>query len=158
MPRSCRVEFFLGPNAVKKSLYSWDSDPQTVTPKVMEWVDRLSRELSNSPSDHTIQQDLENICKLVIRKLKAWKSDPPSRYSYGVSRTPPFSDEVLTRIIALSVELDKISHFMNGYEIWSARSLATFSVESSCGHSSLLMFRSIGTALLRYNLESLLPR
>ena len=158
MPRSCRVEFFLDPNAVKKSRYSWHSNTQTETPKVIEWVDRLSRELSDSPSDQNIQEDLENICKLVIHKLKSWNPDPPSGYSYGVSRIPPFSDEVLARIIALSVELDKKSLFLEAYEIWSARSLATISTESSSGNLYPLMLRSIGIALLRYDLESLLPR
>jgi hypothetical protein len=80
---------------------------------------------------------------MVIRHTKAWKALPTPAQSWR--RTcAPFSDEIIVRIVATAVILDNKAIFIDAYHLCS-------------GQAFLSMFRPVGTALLRYNLESLLP-
>jgi hypothetical protein len=144
VPRSHRIEFFLSPTATKKDVYaSWYPGKTRENPKVIVWLDRLTEELSRTPNDATTREGLEQICKMVIRQTKAWKALPSPAQSW--ERKPaPFSDEVRMRIVTTVVNLDSKAMFIDAYHLCS-------------GKVSLPMFRSVGTSLLRYNLESLLP-
>lgn len=122
---------------------SWYLGKTQANPKVIAWLDRLTEALSHTPNDATTREDLEQICKMVIRQTKAWKALPSPAQSW--QRKPaPFSDEILTRIVTTAVNLDSKAMFVDAYHLCS-------------GKVSLPMFRSVGTSLLRYNLESLLP-
>lgn len=112
-------------------------------PKVIDWLDRLTEELSRTPNDATAREDLEQICKMVIRYTKAWKALPPPAQSWR-RKPAPFSDEVIMRILITAVSLDNKAIFVDAYHLCSGKAFPS-------------IFRPVGTALLRYNLESLLP-
>lgn len=144
VPRSHRIEFFLSPTTNKNGEYaSWRLKETTENPKVIAWLDRQTEELSRTPTDATAREDLEQICKMVIRQTKAWKASPPPAQSWR-RKPAPFPDEVLMRIVETAVNLDDKAMFIDAYHLCS-------------GKVFLAMFQPVGTALLRYNLESLLP-
>jgi hypothetical protein len=144
VPRSHRIEFFLSPTGTKTNGYAYScSEKASEKPKVIVWLDRLTEEFSSTSSNDTAREDLEQICKMVIRQTKAWKAFPPPAQSW--QRKPaPFSDEILMRVVTTTVNIDNNAMFLDAYHLCSGKVFPS-------------MFRSVGTALLRYNLKSLLP-
>jgi hypothetical protein len=65
-------------------------------------------------------------------------------YSWQRSAAP-FSENVVARVVSLSVELDSETMFLGAFDLYS-KEVATST------------FQSVGVALLRFGLESLLPK
>lgn len=145
VPKSRRIEFLLSPSSTKKDEY-WYRHYEKVPeePRVIAWLDSLTEELCRNPSSITVREDLVQICDMVIRQTYVWKARPPPIQQWQLTGPAPFSDEVLTRIVTTTVVLDSKKMFVDAYYHCS-------------GKRSLPMFRSVGTALVRYDLQSLLP-
>jgi len=112
--------------------------------KAMELLDNMTTELSSNPDSESTKTELSHICDTVTRQMTGWKARSYSRVSYTLSYAP-FSDEVVARVIAITLELDKKEKFLAAYDVCSKK-------------MPLGVFRSIGIALVRYDLESLLPK
>jgi hypothetical protein len=121
IPRRYIIEFFLGFENTPKDSYSYGyhSTREPPKPKVLEWIDRLSAESVQDTSEHTNKEDLEEICNMVIRRTTAWKSKPEPTPSWRLPTPAPFSDDILTRVVTLSLELDKESLFIGAYGAWT---------------------------------------
>ena len=144
MPKNHRMEFFLGPSSKEDDGYaSWQHQEINERPKVIEWIDRLSLELAANSDDEAIREDLAQICKVVIRRIKKFKLSPPPTYSWK-KPTAPFSGEVIARVITTTVELDNKALFLEAFAAYSGKPNAS-------------TFQAVGIALSRYRLESLLP-
>ena len=78
------------------------------------------------------------------RKTQKFKLAPQPKYSW---QTPiaPFSDEAVARVVTLCLELEDEKLFLDAFELYSKG----VALETS---------ESIGKALLRYELQSLLPK
>lgn len=142
LPKTHRMEFLLTGSSPYR-LYS--ASKETEKPKVIQWIDRLSARLAGGSTDDAAREDLEQICKSVIRKLKQWKNTPPPVDSWRKSAAAPFSDDVVARIVSLSVELDIETIFVAAFDFYSKEMAAS-------------AFQSVGVAVLRFGLESLLPK
>ena len=144
--KSQRMEFLLSPNANRDlSDYNpWSPDNKRESPDVLDWINRLTKELSLNPGDERVQDELEQICKMVIRRTKAYLTRPiPTKSWQTISA--PFSDQVVTRIITTTIELNNKTLFVDAYDSCSLK-------------TDLPIFRLVGCAILRYDLESLLPK
>lgn len=138
------MEFFITSGVEKKSYMSWIEPNETPTPRAMQWIERLTAELARDSNDDSAREDLYQICKMVIRQSKKWKNAPAPVRSW--QRTPvPFSEEVVAQVVTLSVELDDKKLFLDALDLYSIK-VATET------------FQSVGIALLRWGLESLLPK
>jgi len=91
---------------------------------------------------------------MVTRRIKAWKSKPVPTCSWREKTSPPFSNEVLARVVKLSVELDQKSLFIDAYQTFAHRNPHNSVPENSPPET----FQSAGMAFLRYDLEYLLPK
>lgn len=135
------MEYFLTAN-IKKNQYQFYGSPN---PKVVQWIDRLSARLADDSTDDTTRDDLAQICKTVIRKSKEWKNTPAPAHSWQPKAAAPFSDDVVGRVITLSVKLDCETMFLDAFDLYSKEVATT-------------TFHSVGVALLRFGLEPLLPK
>lgn len=143
MPKQYRIEYFLTPTFPRIERNYWggtDAKGPTYAPDVKGWVDRLlaSFNQSGNPSD---RQDLEEICKLVTTSMQNWRK----KESQGINEQQPFSGTDISSVVAASVALDNKDVFLETFE------LCPYKIPSS-------IFISIGTALLRYGMLSLLPK
>jgi len=123
----------------------YETPEQSQKPRIIDWIERISGELSRNAEDADARQSLEDICKLVISRTKLWKARTPavqSRFSRDIP--PPFSDHVLSRVIAACFYIDEQDLFLEAFYICPA-------------NASPLALQSIGAALLRYDLRNLLP-
>jgi hypothetical protein len=140
------MEFFLSSARERStSRYSLQfQDKEKEKEKVIQWIDRLTAELAKNATDGALRENLRQICQTVIRKTQKFKHAPQPKYPW---QTPiaPFSDEAIARVLSLCVELDDQKLFVDAYELYSKR-------------VALQTFESIGKALLRYELQSLLPK
>jgi hypothetical protein len=138
------MEFFLSSakerSTSRYSLQFQDKEKE----KVIQWIDRLMAELAKNATDGALRENLRQICQTVIRKTQKFKVAPQPKYSWQTP-TAPFSDEAIARVVSLCVELGDQKLFLDAYELYSKR-------------VALQTFESIGKALLRYELQSLLPK
>jgi hypothetical protein len=104
----------------------------------------LTAELGKDEADEAIREDLRQICQTVIQKTQKFKTAPEPKHHWQI-QPAPFSDEAIARVVALSVELNDEKLFLDAYDIYSKK----VPIET---------FHSVGIALLRYGLESLLPK
>jgi hypothetical protein len=143
MPKSHRMEFFFSQKSDKHRLYyshSSDSKKSQVT----TWIDRLSGELLQPSKSEAAQESLKQICEMVTSRMQTFISGPTPAHSFE-RKYPPFSDEDIFRVIKTCVDVDMKDLFLAAYEICPEK-LTPF------------MFQSVGLALLRYDLESLLDK
>ncbi|TVY44089.1 hypothetical protein LOCC1_G004493, partial [Lachnellula occidentalis] len=155
IPRSHRIELFLDPDTRPRITYL-QSGKEPQKPRVLEWIDRLSAKNIQVTNDQSNREDLKQICKMVIRHTTTWKSKPAPIAAWR-AEVAPFSDEVLMRVVTLSLELDDQSLFVGAYGAWTQKSSSSPSATRP-GNISPKAFESVGTAFLRYGLESFLPR
>jgi hypothetical protein len=138
------MEFFLTSAKEKRtsrySLQFQDKEKE----KVIQWIDRLVAELAKHATGDAPRESLRQICQTVIRKTQKFKLAPQPKYSW---QTPiaPFSDEAVARVVTLCLELEDEKLFLDAFELYSKG----VALETS---------ESIGKALLRYELQSLLPK
>lgn len=134
--------------------YSWASLDEPKKEKVIQLIDRLTAELSRDPTAVAVREDLRQICEIVIRRTRSYKKlivklDELQKAGKvpGYRPTPPvpFSEEAIARVVALCVDLNEKEMFLEAYELYSKK-------------LAMEIFESVGVALLRYGLESLLPR
>jgi acetylornithine deacetylase/succinyl-diaminopimelate desuccinylase-like protein len=142
------MELFLTSN-IENSIYRlYDSSNGMEMPKITQWIDRLSARLADNSTDDDAREDLRQICKAVIQKSKQWKNTPAPIYSWqrSAAATPsPFSDNVVARVVALAVELDSETMFLDLFDLYSKEAATS-------------IFQSVGKAVLKFGLESLLPK
>jgi hypothetical protein len=110
----------------------------------MKRLEELISVFSNDLNDAEIRDELEQMCKMVIRRTKIWKNLSPSRYSH-ISISQPFSDTVLKRVVDTAMLLGDKEIFTGAYEICATQ-------------PSLSIHQSVGIALVRYDLKALLPK
>jgi hypothetical protein len=139
------MELFFPINKDERLRYTYrrlgsDEDGQA---DILTWIERFSSRLSENAGDAEAAENLSQICKLVLTRSRLHKFNPPA--SLWARETPPFPDEVLARVLRVSVDLsDKVS-FMGLFEMCPEE-------------ADLVTFRAVGMALLRFDLESLLPK
>jgi hypothetical protein len=140
MPKRYRIAYFLTPSFPRSISNYWGITEQGVRyePDVTGWIDRLS---SASLTDPDCRGDVEEICKLVTDEMRSWKKNE----ALGMKTPQPFNDADIARVVAAYVDLDNKDMFLESFE------MCPFKVLPST-------FRSVGAALLRYGLESLLPK
>ncbi len=138
------MEFFLSSAQERRTYRSTLQFQDKEKEKVIQWIDRLTAELAKHATDEVLREDLRQLCQTVIRKTQKFKLAPQPRYSW---QTPiaPFSDEAVARVVTLCLELEDEKLFLDAFELYS-KSVA---LETS---------ESIGKALLRYELQPLLPK
>jgi hypothetical protein len=84
------------------------------------------------------------ICTLVLDTIRRWKR----KVAHGVpeiQNPPPYSNADIARVVAACVDLDNKDLFLEAFE------LCPYKIPTST-------FKSVGAALLRYQLQSLLPK
>jgi hypothetical protein len=138
------MEFFLSSAKEKRTSQYSLQFREKEKEKVIQWIDRLTAALAKNVTDDAIREDMRQICQTVIRETQKFRLAPQPKYSW---QTPiaPFSDEAIARVVSLCVELGDQKLFLNAYELYSKRVAPE-------------TFESIGKALLRYELQSLLPK
>lgn len=147
--------FFLDPKSAKaKRYHRLRAEARVETTKVVEWIDKVSAELSDKPEDMAVRGDLVNICRLVTTEMKNWELNSPASSPYGSARTPTlgFSEEVLKHTIELAVKMDQRKLFLAADEIWFRMFLANSSFKYDRIKSSVGAFTSIGVAFVRFDL------
>ena len=142
MPRQNRLACFMTPKGpiIETSTYGsfvTEKGPAYV-PNVTGWIDRLFAKLSNGLGGTDERHDLEAICQSVLGRVQDWMIKTPN-----VPKPHPDTD--LARVISACVELDKKDMFLQGFGMCPTK------VSSS-------MFRCVGLALVRWQLEELLPQ
>ncbi len=113
-------------------------------PEVIRWIDRFSSKFFANPDDRAAREDLVQLCKLIIHRDKEWRNRQESEYSWRW-KSRPFSDQVLGLVVAVAVDLNDKSMFLEA--------LSEYTKEAPASE-----FRQVGTGLLRFEQESLLPR
>lgn len=147
MPKTYRISWFFTPSFPRAVGNSWDWTTEkgtTYTPDVTGWIDRLSGSYLNQSGDSDDRKDLVEICTLVLDSIRGWKR----KEAHGVpekQNPPPFSSADIARVVAACVDLDNKDLFLEAFE------LCPYKVPAST-------FKSVGAALLRYQLQSLLPK
>jgi hypothetical protein len=140
MPKRYRIAYFLTPSFPRIVSNYWGITDRGVRyePDVSGWIDRLS---ATSLSDPDCRGDVEEICKLVTDEMRGWKKNE----ALGMKTPPPFNDADIARVVAAYVDMDNKGMFLESFEMCPYKVLPS-------------TFRSVGAALLRYELESLLPK
>jgi hypothetical protein len=139
------MEFFLSyAKEGRRSYLSFSTRDETDKEKVIQWIDRLTAKLGKDSADDVVREDLLQICQTVIRKTQKFKTAPEPKYRWH-TKPAPFSEEAIARVVTLSVELNDEKMFLDAYDIYSKK----VAIET---------FDSVGVALLRYRLQSLLPK
>jgi hypothetical protein len=157
IPKSYRINFFLEPPTSQNNSYSfshYSSTSEQAKPRVLEWIDWLLAKSIEDPSNTSNKYDLAQICKMVTRRIKAWRLKPAPALSWRETTSPPFPNEVLARVVKLSVELDEKVLFVDAYGLWADRGPHEAVLEKSSPET----FQYAGIAFLRYDLEHLLPK
>lgn len=156
LPKTHKVKFFLD-QRVRHERLDWghltSQKPSDEPSKALTLVNRLLEEgLENS------RDDLEALCKCIISDMLNWKQMPikSRRLQSYKDQLPPHSDEVLTRIMTLSAELDAEDLFFPAYLLWTERfNCSTIhEVGSRDLFASPQTFLTVGTAFAKYDLES----
>lgn len=140
MPKRYRIAYFLTPSFPRTISNYWGMTKNKgvrYKPDVTGWIDRLSASLS----DPDCRGDVEEICKLVTHEMRNWKK----KEALGMKNPQPFNDADIARVVAAYVDLDNKDMFLESFEMCPYKVLPS-------------TFRSVGAALLRYELESLLPK
>ena len=136
MPKEYRIDHFLTPTFPRTVKTYWGGMSTKGTfygPDVSGWIDRLSGD----------RQDLAEICKLVTDAMRVWKRQDPGG---NIHRAPqPYSAVDIASVMAACVDLDNKNLFIETFE------MCPYDVPAS-------PFKSVGSGLLRYGLESLLPK
>jgi hypothetical protein len=143
MPKQYRINYFLTPtfpHIVRNYWGGMERKGTTYAPDVTGWVDRLSASFNQS-GDSGDRQDLEEICKLVTDFMRDWKL----KEARGGKTPQPFSSADIARVSVACVDLDNKDLFLEAFEMCSYK-------------MPPLAFKSVGAALLRYGLDSLLPK
>ncbi|KAE9375131.1 hypothetical protein N431DRAFT_555630 [Stipitochalara longipes BDJ] len=143
MPKQYRIDYFLTPSfphIVKTYWGGTEMKGTAYTPDVTGWIDRLSTSFNQS-GDSGDRQDLEQICKLVTNAMQNWKK----KEAQGIKLSQPYSSADIARVVAAFVDLDNKDLFLETFE------MCPYKVPAST-------FKSVGAALLRYGLNSLLPK
>ena len=112
--------------------------------RVISWIDRLSGQLKQISKDISALQGLDQICKMVIGRTKAFSTRSTSADEWVRERVP-FSNEAIFHLIKTSVDLDMKDMFLAVYEICPEDLTPAIS-------------KIVGSALLRYDLEMLLDK
>lgn len=146
VPRKFRMDFFFNDILEQRRRYSPYADgsyDEECDPDIEKWIFRLHEQLSTAPRDSnasiSAREDLEQLCELVLRRMKVWKTLHASPHSWP-ARPAPFSDEVVAGVLAESIFLNKKELFLKAYDI-------------CLENATLPTFRGVGTALLRCNVE-----
>ena len=142
MPKENRLRCFMTPTGpvTRTSPYGsfvTDKGPPYV-PDVTGWINRLSAKLLTESGGPDDRNDIEAICQGVLRRFQEWRTKSPND-------PKPHPDTDLARVISACVEHDKRDMFLEGFGMCPPK------VSSS-------MFRSVGIALVRWQLEELLPQ
>jgi hypothetical protein len=141
------MEFFLEPEPttnIQNDYSYWRTPKKEKKPQVSAWMDRLYEQLSRDPNDQAAREDLSQICRMVIRRMRLWKLRTPGKEPWKIE-SAPFSNDIVVRIVTTCVDLDNESMFLEAQDVCS-------------GEEPLSVFQSIGSAVLRYNLGKILPR
>ncbi|KAH6672517.1 hypothetical protein B0J14DRAFT_74998 [Halenospora varia] len=147
LPKCHRVEFFLNPaNQEKESKTNYysgypEKEEKKETPEIIQWIKRLTPELGRNHPDSKAREELEQICKMVIRLTKKFMTRPAPKYVW-MTEHPPFDKDIIVPVLAATVALDNKELFTGLFEFCK-------------GQSSPSMFASAGTAAVRWNLEFL---
>ncbi|PVH81355.1 hypothetical protein DL98DRAFT_571223 [Cadophora sp. DSE1049] len=141
MPKENRLSCFMTPTGPITETSAWGSVREkgpAYVPDITGWIDRLSAKLLTESGGADDRNDLELICQGVLQRLKDWKTETPND-------PKPHSDTHLARLISACVELDKRDMFLEGFGMCPAK------VPPS-------MYKFVGMALVRWELEELLPQ
>ncbi|KAH7327403.1 hypothetical protein BKA65DRAFT_597937 [Rhexocercosporidium sp. MPI-PUGE-AT-0058] len=147
IPKARRIEFFISPYLDTASESYQFSDRGSRKPgNVASLIQELSDDLSRSPGDAKILNGLEQICTLVIRRsLELKASEDPNR---NTDNTPFFSEQIRIRILSTCVDINSKELFLEAYDLCPDElPLASFPA-----------FRTIGVAVLRFKLHSILSK
>lgn len=160
VPKSHRIDFFLEPQTRRPASHDYysygyhsEKKPELAKPKVIPWIDLLLTKSVDNPADGSSKADLRYICNLVIQRMRRWKSRPADPLPRRIPLTTPYSCDDLARVVTLTVELEEKELFVDAFGVWSRRGLQEAAPENSYPET----FRAVAIALLRYDLESLLP-
>ncbi|RDL31044.1 uncharacterized protein BP5553_09833 [Venustampulla echinocandica] len=147
MPKTHRIDFFLNPSSPRTSRYKYiyDERLREYATRILQWFEQLTNHMSDNPRDMGVRQDLESVCRMVILESGKLRIEAVSNPTVAWGRKPNgFSDEVLACATNTSIALDNMSLFCETFRFWPQE-------------PSSSMLRGVGKALVRYNLESLLP-
>lgn len=149
IPAECRMEFFFPEPQKKQHEYEygyWNTPKPAYKPQVATWIEILSSEMTRkaqAPSGHS-RDFLSRICSAVMLRMASWRSCSQGANSLD-QQSPPFSDEevclVTNTIIDFLKRDDLIHQALDGIPDKNTSAL-----------------QSIGSAFLRYDLRSLLPK
>ncbi len=109
----------------------------------MGWLQRASERLSIPESSRIAREELRDICEFIMKKTKLWKVRMTTAPMIQ-GEAPPYTSDVLARVVTSSVELDDKELFVEVYGLCNER-------------TDLSIFHPVGRALSHFNLESLLP-
>jgi hypothetical protein len=135
-----RMEFFISPDRTDGYGYR-DLGSKS---RVISWIDRLSGQLKQISKDISALQGLDQICKMVIGRTKAFSTRSTSADEW-VRERAPFSNEAIFHLIKTSVDLDMKDMFFAVYEICPEDLTPVIS-------------KIVGSDLLRYDLGVLLDK
>lgn len=140
------MEFFFPEPRKKKYEYTyWNTPKPEYKPQVATWIEILSADLpenSQVPACHS-REFLEHICIAVMQRMASWRS--LSQKSNSSDQQSPFSDDEICLVMNIMIDFlkrgDLIPQALDGIP-----------------DKNTLALQSIGSALLRYDLRSLLPK
>lgn len=88
IPRCHRMEFFISPNITDGYPYR---NYFEIKPRVIEWIRHFSEQLKRNSEEATAVESLDQICKMMIRRTKAFNSRQTS-VAKSVREHAPFSN------------------------------------------------------------------
>ncbi|KUJ09541.1 uncharacterized protein LY89DRAFT_787848 [Mollisia scopiformis] len=142
VPKSYRMEFFFPVKSFERLSYRSYMGDDNDQSDISTWIDRFSNRVSEHPDDAEAAECLSQICKMVVSRTRLHLARLPT-HSWERS-TPPFPDDVLARVVGISVDLDDRVMFIETFKLCPNKAASS-------------TFRAVGIALLRNDLESLLP-
>lgn len=146
MPKNRRMDFLFNPSeaARRRSSYMYwaESKVNAKAPKVLEMIEQLSDSINRGHSNSSVRDDLEQLCQMVIRRMREWKNSPPPLRSYGLPKEAPFSNEVVRSVAKASLKLGNRNTFLDAFELCSK------AIEPT----------DIGIAIQRYDIQSWLSK
>ncbi|KAH7400217.1 hypothetical protein BKA64DRAFT_744854 [Cadophora sp. MPI-SDFR-AT-0126] len=148
MPKSYRATFFIGPYLdFESKCYQRGERGIRKPTEITSLFEEFSSDLARNPDDVDILIGLQQICELVNRRSQdSIASGAPYLRAERVTRyNPYFSEEFRIRILSTCVDIGSKEMFLEAYDL---------------GPETLppSAFRSIGEAIARFNLYSLLPK
>lgn len=133
MPRSRRIEFLLYSKPDKMQFSARKRIHKT---RLESWLKSTISTLQSNPHETSAKANLKQVCKMVIRRMKAWVFTPFPKYR---SNPAPFSNEVLTSIVNATFQiLDDGSWFLDAFVACAAAAKRD-------------IYHSAGKVLLRYD-------